>query len=83
LRFHKQTREELIPVGYKNFSISGKDVLFSNHQDFTLGSINLNPKKGEIRNISVAPNGTAPGKTSMDLVADHILFNINKWDFAE
>lgn len=83
LRFDKETREELIPVGYKNFSISGKDVLFSNHQDFTLGSINLNPKKGEIRNISVAPNGTASGKTSMDLVADHILFNINKWDFAE
>ncbi len=83
LRFDKETREELIPVGYKNFQVSGKDVLFSNHQDFRFASINLNPKKGEIKNISVSPIGTAPGKTSMDLVADHIVFNINKWDFAE
>lgn len=83
LRFDKETREELIPVGYKNFQISGRDVLFSNHQDFTIGSISLNPKKGELRNISVVPNGSAPEKTSMNLLTDYIRFTINKWDFTD
>lgn len=83
LRFDKETREELIPVGYKNFQISGKDVLFSNHQDFRFGSMNLNPKKGEVRNISVAPNNASTDKTSMNLWADYIGFNINKWDFTD
>ncbi len=83
LRFDKETREELIPVGYKNFQISGKDVLFSNHQDFRFGSMTLNPKKGEVRNISVAPNNASTDKTSMNLWADYIGFNINRWDFAD
>ncbi len=83
LRFDKETREELIPVGYKNFQISGRDVLFSNHQDFTIGNISLNPKKGELRNISVVPNGSAPEKTSMNLLTDYIRFTINKWDFTD
>lgn len=83
LRFDKETREELIPVGYKNFQISGKDVLFSNHQDFSFASINLSPKKGEMRNISVVPNNTSSDKTSMSLLADYIGFNINKWDFTD
>lgn len=83
LRFDKETRESLIPVGYKNFQISGRDVLFSNHQDFTIGSISLNPKKGELRNISVVPNGSAPEKTSMNLLTDYIRYTINKWDFTD
>lgn len=83
LRFDKETRESLIPVGYKNFQISGRDVLFSNNQDFTIGSISLNPKKGELKNISVVPNGSAPEKTSMNLLTDYIRFTINKWDFTD
>lgn len=83
LRFDKETREELIPVGYKNFQVSGRDVLFSNHQDFKFGSIVINPKKGEIKNISVIPNESAPEKTSMNLVTDYVRFTINKWDFTD
>lgn len=83
LRVDKETTEALIPVGYKNFQISGRNVLFSNHQDFTIGSISLNPKKGELRNISVVPNGSAPEKTSMNLLTDYIRFTINKWDFTD
>lgn len=83
MKFDKETRAEIIPVGYKDFKVSGKDVLFSNHQDFTFGSVDLNPKKGEIKNISIVPNGTAPEKTAMNLVADYIGFTINKWDFAD
>lgn len=83
LKFDKETRAEIIPVGYKDFKVSGKDVSFSNHQDFTFGSINLTPKKGEIKEISIVPNGTAPEKTSMNLVADYIGFTVNKWDFVD
>lgn len=83
LRFDKETREELIPVGYKNFQVSGRDVLFSNHQDFKFGSIVINPRKGEIKNISVIPNESAPEKTSMNLVTDYVRFTINKWDFTD
>ncbi|WP_346983704.1 hypothetical protein [Chryseobacterium sp. POE27] len=83
LKFDKETRAEIIPVGYKDFKVSGKDVLFSNHQDFTFGSFNLTPKKGEIKSISIVPNGTTPEKTSMNLVADYIGFTINKWDFVD
>lgn len=83
LRFDKETREELIPVGYKNFLFSVKDLRFSNHQDFTIGSMDLTPKKGNVRNISVVPNALAAGKTSMNLATDEIVFHINKWEFAD
>ncbi|GAA5092224.1 hypothetical protein GCM10023210_20820 [Chryseobacterium ginsengisoli] len=83
LRFDKETREEMIPVGYKNFQFSGQNILYSNHQDFNIGSLTLNPKKGELRNISAVPNGSSKGKTSMDLTTNYIGFNINKWEFID
>ncbi|MCY1659608.1 hypothetical protein [Chryseobacterium sp. SL1] len=83
LRFDRETREELIPVGYKDFQFSAQDILYSDHQDFNIKSFTLNPKKGEIRNISVVPNGSAAGKTSMNLVANYIGFNINKWESVD
>lgn len=83
LKFDKKTREELIPVGYKNFLFSVKDLWFSNHQDFKIGSMALTPQKGIIRNISVVPNASAAGKTSMNLITDEITFHINKWGSAD
>lgn len=83
LKFNKETREELIPVGYKDFRISGSDILYSNHQDFNIKSLSLSPKKGELKKITVVPNGSAAGKTSMDLAAEHIGFTINTWEFAD
>ncbi|MDQ0592115.1 hypothetical protein QFZ37_000484 [Chryseobacterium ginsenosidimutans] len=83
LRFDKETRQEIIPVGYKDFQFSGNDIFYSNHQNFNIRSVTLNPKKGELRNISVVPNGSANGKTSMDLAANYIGFNINKWEFID
>ncbi len=83
LRFDKETREELIPVGYKNFQVSGSDILYSNHQDFNVKALTLNPRKGEIRNVTIMPNGSSAGKTSMDLTAGFIGFNINKWEFID
>ncbi len=82
LHFDKETREELIPVGYKDFQFSAQDILYSNHQDFTVKSFTLTPKKGELKTISVVPNGLSNGKTAMDLTADYIGFAMNKWDLA-
>lgn len=83
LHFDKETREELIPVGYKDFQFSAQDILYSNHQDFNVKSFTLTPQKGEFRTISVVPNGSAGGKTAMDLTANYIGFAINQWDVAD
>ncbi|MCJ8152963.1 hypothetical protein MKJ01_04190 [Chryseobacterium sp. SSA4.19] len=83
VRFDKETREELIPVGYKSFQLSGNNIQYSNHQDFTVKSLSLNPKKGEVKNLTVVPNGLAADKASMDLSVESIGFNINTWKFAD
>lgn len=81
--FNKETSEEIIPVKYKDFKFSGKDILFSNHQNYRAESIALNPKSGEVRNISVVPGSAVSGKTSMNLSAAHLAFNINKWEIID
>lgn len=83
LKLNKETLEEAIPVAYKDFRFSGKDIHYSNHQNINVESLALNPKSGEMRNISVIPNVPAPGKASMNLTAAHIAFNINKWEFID
>ncbi|MBB6371176.1 hypothetical protein [Chryseobacterium shigense] len=81
LKFDKVTAEEIIPVGYKDFHFSGKDIQYSNHQNFTVESFALNPGSGEIRNLILTPGASVPGKVSMDLKTNHIAFNINKFEF--
>ncbi|SHL26808.1 hypothetical protein [Chryseobacterium polytrichastri] len=83
LKFDKETREEVIPVGYKSFQFSGKDILYSNHQNFSVGSIALNPKSGELRDISVTPNTLDPGRRSMTFKANVAAFNINALQFID
>ncbi|KFF22610.1 hypothetical protein [Chryseobacterium sp. JM1] len=83
LKFDKVTAEEVIPVGYKDFHFSGRDIQYSNHQNFTVESIALNPKSGEIRNLILSPGVPEAGKGSMDLKTGHIAFNINKFEFVE
>ncbi|CEJ67754.1 hypothetical protein BN1195_00030 [Chryseobacterium oranimense G311] len=83
LKFDKVTAEEMIPVGYKDFHFSGKDIQYSNHQNFLVESIALNPKSGEIRNLILSPGTPEAGKGSMDLKTDHIAFNINKFEFVK
>ncbi|MCT2563639.1 hypothetical protein [Chryseobacterium herbae] len=83
LKFDKITAEEVIPVGYKDFHVSGRDIQYSNHQNFTVESIALNPKSGEIRNLVLSPGVPEAGKGSMDLKTGHIAFNINKFEFIE
>ena len=82
LKFDKATAAEVIPVGYKDFLFSGKNIQYSNHQDFTVGSIALNPKGGELRDILLKPGTPAAGKTTMDMKTDLVAFNIDKFEFV-
>lgn len=83
IEYSKDISEEMIPLRYKDFSFSGKDVQFSNHQDINVGSISLSPKKGDFKNISVIPKHLGSGKTTMHLKANQIVFNINKWEIVD
>lgn len=83
LKFDKVTAEEVIPIGYKDFHFSGKDIQYSNHQNFSLESFALNPKSGEIRNLVLSPGIPEQGKGSIDLKTGHIAFNINTFEFVK
>lgn len=78
LMFNKETSDQVIPIGYKDFLFSGKDIVYSNHQNISIESVALNPKSGEIRNIMLSPGTSGERKTAL---ADHIAFNINKFEF--
>ncbi|MBW7675239.1 hypothetical protein [Chryseobacterium chendengshani] len=81
--FDKDISKEIIPVKYKDFSFSGKDIQYYNHQDINIGSIAINPKKGNIQNVSIVPNGSVTDKSTMNLKARQIAFNINKWEIVD
>lgn len=78
--FNKESAENIIPVGYKNFNFSGRNIYYAGKQNIKVSSIALNPKSGEIRDITALPTDS---KTSMDLKANHVAFNINKWEFID
>ncbi|NIF07811.1 hypothetical protein F3J23_20490 [Chryseobacterium sp. Tr-659] len=81
LVFNKETSEQVIPVGYKDFLFSGKGIEYSSHQNISVESMALSPESGEIRNVSMTSETPADGKTTMDVKTDHIAFNINKLEF--
>ncbi|MCI3937535.1 hypothetical protein MQX03_10000 [Chryseobacterium aahli] len=83
IEFGKETSDEMIPLRYKDFNFSGRDIQFFNHQNINVESIALSPKKGDIRNVSVVPNDLGSDKTSMNLKANQIAFNINKWEIID
>lgn len=78
--FNKESVENLIPINYKDFNFSGKNIHYTGKQNINVGSVALNPKSGEMRDVSALPTDS---KTSMDFKANHIAFNINKWEFID
>lgn len=80
LAFDKTSSENIIPVNYKDFNFSGKNIHYTDKQNIVLGSVALNPKSGEIRNMTVLPTDS---KTGMDFKTNHIAFNINRWEFID
>lgn len=81
LLLNKATSEQIIPVGYKDFTFSGKNIVYTDHQNITIGSVALKPTSGEIKDLSLTPGSHSNGKTTMDLKSNHIAFNINKLEF--
>ncbi|MDR6373295.1 hypothetical protein J2795_004637 [Chryseobacterium bernardetii] len=83
LRFNKETSEQVIPVGYKDFTIAARNIEYSNAQNITVRSFALKPANGEIRDVVLTSGHPAPGKTAADLKTNHIAFNINKLEFID
>lgn len=83
LIFNKDTSEQIIPVGYNDFTFSGKDITYFDHQNINIGSIALKPTNGEINNISFTPGSPESRTMAMDLTSNHIAFNINKLEFVD
>ncbi len=81
LVFNKETSEQIVPVGYKDFTFSGRDIVYADHQNIAVGSVALKPTNGEIRDLSFSPGSPDNAKTTMDLKSSHIAFNINKLEF--
>ncbi|WP_185246479.1 hypothetical protein [Chryseobacterium bernardetii] len=81
LVFNKETSEQVIPINYKDFTFSGKDIVYADHQNITVGSVALKPTNGEIKDLSLTPGSQPNGKMTMDLKSNHIAFNINKLEF--
>jgi hypothetical protein len=75
VEFSKTTSEEIIPIRYKDFSITGKDIAYLNGENIICESFGLNPKKGEFRNIAITSS-----KTATDLKLNQLAFTINKWE---
>lgn len=82
LLVNKETTKQMIPVGYKDFTFSGKNIVYSNHQHIVIEHVALNPKNGEARNIVLTPGSQINGKAIMNLKTSHIAFNINKLEFV-
>jgi hypothetical protein len=83
LMFNKETSNQIIPIGYKDFTLAGNNIVYSSHQNIAVRSIALKPTSGEIRDVVLTPGSPAIEKTTMDLKANHIAFNINKLEFVD
>ncbi|MBB6332708.1 hypothetical protein HNP24_003700 [Chryseobacterium sediminis] len=81
--FNKENSQQIIPIGYKDFLLAGKDIQYSNHQNISIRSLALSPKSGEIMDVLLTPGIPSAEKTIADLKTNHIAFNINKLEFLD
>lgn len=83
LKFDKESSEQVIPIGYKDFLLSGRDIVYSNHQNIAIRSLALKPTNGEILDVVLTPGSSAAEKSTINLKTDHIAFHINKLEFVD
>ncbi|WP_288447604.1 hypothetical protein [uncultured Chryseobacterium sp.] len=83
LKFDKESSEQVIPVGYKDFLLSGRDIVYSDHRNIAIRSLALKPTNGEILDMVLTPGSSAEEKTAVSLKTDHVAFNINKLEFTD
>ncbi|RLJ31484.1 hypothetical protein CLU97_0902 [Chryseobacterium sp. 7] len=83
LMFNKETSEQVFPFGYKDFLLSGRDIVYSNHQNIAVRSLALKPTNGEILDVVLTPGTSIAEKSTINLKTDQIAFNINKLEFVD
>lgn len=83
LIFNKETSEQVIPIGYKDFKIAANNIEYSNAQNITVRSLALKPASGEIWDVILTPGHPVTGKAAAALKTNHIAFNINKLEFVD
>ena len=81
--FNKETASEKIPFRYKDFKVSGKNILLkSKSQQFRLGNLELSPKSGIFQKLSVTPLNAVHGKTVMNFTTEYIRLKMNDFGFV-
>jgi len=71
-----------IPFQYNDFKINGNGIrYFSDTQNINVAQLSINPKFGDLQNISVKPTVVLPQKASLDLTAKQLQLKINEWKF--
>lgn len=83
LLFNKETSQQIIPINYKDFKFSAKEVYVAGDQNVNIESVALNSTSGEIRNISFNPKTSNTAATTIAVKSNHIAFNINKFEFID
>lgn len=84
LVMNDETAKGNIPFQYENFDIHGKNINYgSASQHVKVVSLKINPKSADLLNVSVKPTSIHPDKTSLDLTAQSLQLNINKWEFLK
>lgn len=83
LLFNKETSQQIIPINYKDFKFSAKEVYIAGDQNVNVESVALNSTSGEIRNISFNPKTSNTAATTIAVKSNHIAFNINTFEFID
>ena len=84
LVMNDETAKGNIPFQYENFDIQGKNINYgSASQHVKVASLKINPKSADLLNVSVKPTSIHSDKTSLDLIAQRLQLNINKWEFLK
>ncbi len=84
LVMNDETAKGNIPFQYENFDIQGKNINYgSASQHVKVASLKINPKSADLLNVSVKPTSIHSDKTSLDVTAQRLQLNINKWEFLK
>ncbi|WP_312074998.1 hypothetical protein [Chryseobacterium sp.] len=76
--FNKETSQQAIPVHYKDFKLSGEDILLATKEDIYLKNFFINPKKGVFNEVVIKS-----GSEKANLAVHQIAFNINHWKIED
>ena len=80
----EETAKSNVPFSYDKFSVSGRDILFSNDaQVITVGNFTVNQSLLDVRNTVVKPLTSQPAKTTADLAIANVQMRLNSWKYEK